>query len=299
MKTFFVLTFMAIFSYSMSQQQLDTLQTYAFDVHGHRGARGLAPENSLPAFKKALALGVNALELDLVISKDQEVVVSHEPWMNHQICLTPEGKTINAENQKKLNLYQMDYQQIKKYDCGSKAYSNYPDQVNQTTYKPKLSEVIKLVQSSQKQDDLPVYLNIEIKSLPQGDNIYHPPPKKFVDLVVNVLDKYQVQKKDYNLQSFDFRVLQAIHRSYPDIRTAALVYQSSFETSLDRLGYKPAIYSPYFPLVDLELVKSAHQKSIKVIPWTVNSIKNMLDLLKLGVDGIITDYPNRAMKIKK
>ena len=283
----------------MSQQQSDTLQKYTFDVQGHRGARGLAPENSLPAFKKALSLGVNTLELDVVISKDQEVVVSHEPWMNHQICLTPEGGSISSENQKKLNMYEMDYQQIKKYDCGSKVYSDYPDQVNQTTYKPKLSEVIKLVQSYNQQQNKAVHLNIEIKSMPEGDHIYHPPPKKFVDLVVNVLDKYQVQKKDYNLQSFDFRILKEIHQGYPVIRIAALVYQSDMETSLHKLGFKPDIHSPYYPLVNRELIENAHQKNIKVIPWTVNSKKDMLNLLKLGVDGIITDYPDKAMKIKK
>ena len=80
----------SIFNYSMSQQQSDTLEKYTFDLQGHRGARGLAPENSIPAFKKALSLGVNTLELDVVISKDDQVVVSHEPWINHQICLTPE-----------------------------------------------------------------------------------------------------------------------------------------------------------------------------------------------------------------
>ena len=193
----------------------------------------------------------------------------------------------------------MDYQQIKKYDCGSKAYTDYPNQVNQTTYKPKLSEVIKLVQSFRKQDERSIHLNIEIKSMPEGDHIYHPPPKKFVELVVNVLDKYQVQKKDYNVQSFDFRILKEIHQSYPNIRLAALVYQSDLETSLHKLGFKPDIYSPHFSLVNRELIRNTHQKNIKVIPWTVNSRKDMLNLLKLGVDGIITDYPDRAMKIKK
>ena len=297
-----LLLFMLLIStsyYSMSQQQSDTLEKYDFDVQGHRGARGLAPENSLPAFKRALSLGVNTLELDVVISKDKEVVVSHEPWMNHQICLTPEGKSISAENEKELNLYQMDYQQIKKYDCGSKAYSDFSDQENQTTYKPKLSEVIDLVQSFNQRQNKAVHLNIEIKSLPEGDDVFHPLPEKFVELVVNVLDKYQVQKKYYNLQSFDFRILKAIHQAYPDIQLAALVYQYDMETSLNKLGFEPDIYSPYFPLVNGELIKNAHQNNIQVIPWTVNSKKDMLSLLELGVDGIITDYPDRAMKIKK
>ena len=299
MRILFFVFLVSIFNHSMSQQKPDTLNKYTFDVQGHRGARGLAPENSIPAFKKALSLGANTLELDVVISKDNQVVVSHEPWMNHQICLTPEGESISAEKEKELNLYQMDYQQIKKYDCGSKAYSDFPDQEKQTTYKPKLSEVIKLVQSFNEQQNEAVHLNIEIKSLPEGDEVFHPLPKKFVDLVVSALETSKFPKENYNLQSFDFRILKAIHQSYPGIRLAALVYQSDLQTSLNKLEFQPDIYSPYFPLVNPELIKIAHQKNIKVIPWTVNSREKMLYLLELGVDGIITDYPDIAMKLKK
>ena len=288
-----------MFNDAMAQQRSATIKKYTFDVQGHRGARGLAPENSLPAFKKALSLGVNTLELDVVISKDEQVVVSHEPWMNHKICWTPEGESISAENEKELNLYQMDYQRIKKYDCGSKAYLDFPDQENQTTYKPKLSEVIQLIQSFKEQQNKTVRLNIEIKSMPEGDEVYHPAPKKFADLVINVLNKNKVHKKDYNLQSFDFRVLKTIHQNYPDIPLAALVYQSDLVTTLNKLGFKPDIHSPYYPLVNRELIRNAHQKNIKVIPWTVNTKTEMLNLLNLGVDGIITDYPGTAMKIKK
>ena len=283
----------------MSQQKSDTLNNYTFDVQGHRGARGLAPENSLPAFNKALSLGVNTLELDVVISKDNQVVVSHEPWMNHQICLTPGGKSISDKKEKEFNLYQLDYQQIKKYDCGSKAYSDFPDQEKQVTYKPKLSEVIKLVQSFNQQQNEEVHLNIEIKSLPEGDEVFHPLPEEFVDLVIDVLETSKFPKENYNLQSFDFRILKAIHQSYPGIRLAALVYQSDLQASLNKLGFQPDIYSPYFPLVNPELVKTAHQKNMKVIPWTVNSREKMLYLLELGVDGIITDYPDIAMKLKE
>ena len=135
--------------------------------------------------------------------------------------------------------------------------------------------------------------------MPEGDEVYHPAPKKFADLVINVLNKNKVHKKDYNLQSFDFRVLKTIHQNYPDIPLAALVYQSDLVTTLNKLGFKPDIHSPYYPLVNRELIRNAHQKNIKVIPWTVNTKTEMLNLLNLGVDGIITDYPGTAMKIKK
>lgn len=283
----------------MAQQQKESMDKYTFDVQGHRGARGLAPENSIPAFKKALQLKVNTLELDVVISKDEQVVISHEAWMNPQICLTPESKIIDSANEKKHHIYQMDYEQVKKYDCGSKSNSTFPNQNNQPTIKPKLSELIKLVQSHNAQHKKPVHLNIEIKSSPQGDGINHPKPKKFLDLVVHVLDEYNVSTNNYNLQSFDIRILKMIHKHYPSIRTAALVEEADLSTYLKKLGFTPDIFSPYYSLVDHELIKNAHQKGMKVIPWTVNTKKEMQDLLKIGVDGIITDYPDIAVKLIK
>lgn len=106
------------------------------DIQGHRGCRGLFPENSLPAFEKAIDLGVTTLELDLAITKDHKVVVSHEPYMNSVICFDPDGNTIDASMERKYNLYQMTHEEIKQFDCGSKVHSNYPNQKKLKTYKP-------------------------------------------------------------------------------------------------------------------------------------------------------------------
>jgi glycerophosphoryl diester phosphodiesterase len=130
------------------------------DIQGHRGCRGLLPENSLPAFEKAIDLGVNTLELDIAITKDNKVVVSHEPFMNPVICYNLEGKSIPDSLEKYYNLYKMNYEDIKEFDCGSKFHPRYPKQVKLKTYKPLLSEVFDLVTS--KNSD--VKFNIEIKS---------------------------------------------------------------------------------------------------------------------------------------
>ncbi|HMC00757.1 MAG TPA: glycerophosphodiester phosphodiesterase family protein, partial [Flavobacteriaceae bacterium] len=173
------------------------------DVQGHRGCRGLMPENSLPAFQKAIELGVNTLELDLTISKDKQVVVSHEPFMNHLICLDAEGKEIPKEDETKYNFYEMKYDSIKQFDCGSKVYERFPDQQKIKVYKPLLSEVFKLSEELNPN----IRYNIEIKSHPKYDNVYTPEPKEFVKLVLNKIDDFGVFNRT-NLQSFDTRVLE-------------------------------------------------------------------------------------------
>jgi glycerophosphoryl diester phosphodiesterase len=130
------------------------------DIQGHRGCRGLLPENSLPAFEKAIDLGVNTLELDIAITKDNKVVVSHEPFMNPVICYNLEGKSIPDSLEKYYNLYKMNYEDIKEFDCGSKFHPRYPKQVKLKTYKPLLSEVFDLVTSKNSDPKF----NIEIKS---------------------------------------------------------------------------------------------------------------------------------------
>lgn len=293
-----LLTFPSLNAHSQNEKAISKSKTYKFDLQGHRGARGLAPENTLSAFQKALELGVNTLELDVVVTKDNQVVVSHEPWMNAEICLDAEGNEIKKADEKTFNIYQLTYEEVKAFDCGSKFNPAFPEQELESAYKPLLSEVLHMADSLSKNHGKKIKYNIELKSLPEGDEIYHPKPADFVKLVMEVLQK-ETKLKRVNLQSFDFRILQELHKTYPEVRLAALVYNTDFETGLTELGFEPEIYSPYFPLVTKKLVKEAHAKDMKVIPWTVNEPEEMKTLLKLGVDGLITDYPDRALKLRK
>jgi glycerophosphoryl diester phosphodiesterase len=270
-----------------------------FDVQGHRGARGLRPENTIPGFLLAIDSGVTTIELDVVITKDKQVVVSHEPWMSAAICLDPSGSSLQAKEEKKFNIYQITYDEVRQFDCGSLGNKDFPQQKPMVISKPLLSEVIGSVENHIKSyATYEVDYNIEIKSSPEGDKKFHPPVEEFSDLVYDLVDQYLPLERIV-VQSFDFRVLKYWHKKYPHIRLALLVENTkSIDSNLTTLGFKPSIYSPYFKLLSREKVNYLHKQKIRVIPWTVNEVSEMLSLKGMGVDGFITDYPDRAKKYK-
>lgn len=265
------------------------------DVQGHRGCRGLHPENSLPAFKKALDIGVQTLEMSVVISKDHEVVVSHEPFMDHMIALDAFGKEIASENQMSFNLYTMPYDSIKEYDCGTKFHPTFPFQVKEKTYKPLLSEVIDLVETK---SEGVVYYTIEIKSKAEYDGVYTPNVHDYVRLVLNVIRSKNIEDRAV-IQSFDLRALEEVKKQNAKLQIALLVGENeTIETKLSRLSFKPEIVSPYFKLLDQQTVSKFQEQGYKIIPWTVNLIGDINLMIDLKVDGIISDYPNKVIQVK-
>lgn len=270
-----------------------------FDVQGHRGARGLRPENTIPGFLVAIDSGVTTIELDVVVTKDKQLVVSHEPWMSAVICLDPSGNPFSAKEEKKFNIYQLTYDEVTQFDCGSLGNENFPYQEKMEVSKPLLSDVIVAVESHIKSyASYEVDYNIEIKSSPEGDKKFHPTVEEYSDLVYNLVDQY-IPLERLVIQSFDFRVLKYWHKKYPHIRLAALIENTkSIDSNLSALGFKPSIYSPYYKLLTKEKVNYIHTQKIRVVPWTVNEVSDMLSLKGMGVDGFITDYPDRAKKYK-
>ncbi len=270
-----------------------------FDVQGHRGARGLKPENTIPAFITALDSGVTTLEMDVVITADNQVILSHEPFMSGAFCLDSTGAEITERDEKKFNIYKMTYNQVMKFDCGSKGNSKFPQQTKMMQSKPLLQDVIVAVEDHIRSfTRYEVDYNIEIKSTPEGDNKEHPSVEVFSDLVYELLDQYLPLDRIV-IQSFDFRVLRYWHTKYPHVRLAALVENlKSIDSNLQDLGFNPSIYSPHYKLINREKVSYLKRKKIRVIPWTVNEEKEMLLLRGMGVDGFITDYPDRARKYK-
>ncbi|GAA3968370.1 glycerophosphodiester phosphodiesterase family protein [Pedobacter ginsengiterrae] len=274
-------------------------QKQKFDVQGKAGARGIMPENTIKGMLKALDLGVNTLEMDAVISKDKQVVLSQEPYFNNEISLQPNGKAITLKDQKNFNIYKMNYDEIRKFDVGSKVHNRFPGQTKYKASKPLLSETIDAVEQYVKENKLakPVY-SIETKTIKNGDNEFHPEPAEFVDLIMDVINNKKLAKRVI-IESFDMRTLQYLHEKYPKIQTSLLIDEKEpFETYIEKLGFKPTIYSPYSILVGKGLVDRCHAMGIKIIPWTVNTIKDIKYFMDLGVDGVITDYPNLISQIK-
>lgn len=267
----------------------------AFDRQGHRGCRGLMPENTVPAMLKAVDLGVTTLEMDAVITKDRQVILSHEPFFNHDITTQPDGKYIEENQERNFNIYKMTFAETRLYDVGLKANPRFPRQQKIKANKPLLREVIEDVEAYVKLKGMKnVFYNIETKSQPITDNAYHPAPEEFVDLLMQVIHQKKVADRVI-IQSFDFRTLKILHQKYPDIKTAALVEEVDkrpLEEQLTELGFTPTIYSPAYSLVTKDLVEKCHRQYIRIIPWTVNDVGAIQKLKDLGVDGIITDYPD-------
>jgi glycerophosphoryl diester phosphodiesterase len=264
-----------------------------FDLEGHRGARGLMPENTIPGMIRALELGVTTLEMDTHITRDKQVILSHDPYINPEHDQLPDGSEIPARHAKKYVLYQMDYETIKTFDAGSKFYDKFPQQEKIRTYKPLLSELIDSVEAYTREHKLPqVYYNIETKSKRRGDGKLHPAPQEFVELLMAVIEEKGISERVI-IQSFDERTLQVLREKYPRMKTSLLVENLSGMThNLNKLGFVPEIYSPYYKLVTPKLVQNSHKLGMKVIPWTINDLNQMKRLKEMGVDGLISDYPN-------
>lgn len=297
------------------------------DVQAHRGGMSLMPENTIPAMLNAVKLGAQTLELDVVISADDKVVVSHDAYMSANFMTKPDGSEITKEEEKGLALYQMTYDSIRRYKSGIKPHPMYPQQLKIETQKPLLNDLVDSVEAYVKAHKLkPVYYNIETKCSPMGDGKYNPAPDVFVKTMMDVIDRKGIRKRVI-IQSFDVRTLQVLKKTEPDVKLSLLASgkmqvsaeelkkhgltekevadffkqinegKTGLEEDLARLGFVPDVYSPHYGGVTADMVKKAHDKKMQIVPWTVNKEEDMIALGKLGVDGIITDCPDVLIKL--
>ncbi|MBE7175217.1 MAG: glycerophosphodiester phosphodiesterase [Mucilaginibacter polytrichastri] len=262
-----------------------------FDAEAHRGGRGLMPENTIPAMKDAIDRNVTTLEMDLHITKDGQVIVSHDAWFNPLITTTPDGKFL--EKDEKRLLYSMPYDSIAKYDVGLKPFPEFPRQKKMAVKKPLLSDLIDESETYAKSRKKTMWYNMEIKSSPEGDGTEHPAPEEFVEKVITLLRKKNLLGRTV-IQSFDVRPLQIIHKKYPDVKLSFLTGKGGEDVDgqLKRLGFTPFIYSPYYTLVSEASVVHCHALGMKVVPWTANKAEEIEKLKALKVDGVITDFPD-------
>lgn len=268
------------------------------DVHGHRGCRGLLPENSLPGFMKAIDIGCDVLELDVVLTGDGQVLVSHEPWMDEVICRTAEGEAFTHEVARSLNIHAMTLAAVQAYDCGSSPHPRFPEQDDRPTFKPTLRQVVEAADEHALLTGMHAPgFNVEIKSDPAWYGTYQPLPGPYAQVVIDEIEALGIADRCI-VQSFDPAVLEAVHEARPDIALALLVDNAEgLDANLARLTFAPPIYSPQFELADTTLLRQLRERGMELVVWTVNHKDDIVRMLDLGVDGIISDYPDRVVKL--
>lgn len=296
-KFFFLL--LLLISNTSCMSSLTELSNPAVEVIGHRGHVSAYPENTIEGFLSAVALGTDAVELDLVISADQKVVVSHEPYMKAAYMLTPEGKPIDKRKEKAYNIYRMPYDHIREFKSGRIPNSKFRSQRQTDAYKPLLAEVVDSVSSYTTEHNLnPIDFYLEIKSDPPQYGVFQPQPEDLVALVMKIVEEKNLENRVV-IMSFDSNILKIVKEKYPYIKLSFLLYRKSIEEGLNELGFQPDILSPYYKQVRKEeTVTRLQKKGIKVVPWTVNRKKDILKMFRLGVDGIISDHPERVLREK-
>ena len=293
-------------------------EAMAFDIEAHRGGRALFPENTLPAFANALSMGVDTLELDIGVTRDGALVVSHERGLNPDLARNADGIYVVPPG---IPFVQMLLEDVRKYDVGQirpgSAYAaQFPEQMKLPgTPIPTLREVIDLVRKS---GDRHVRLNIETKIDPDHPD-ESPDPQRFVALLLDLVAAENFGDR-VMVQSFDWRTLQLVQKLAPAIPTVYLTLQRGKAPTvfLDKAsnwtaGFNPAehenslprtikaaggaIWSPYFGDVNPALISEAHDLALKVVVWTVNKPADIARMLDIGVDGIISDHPDLLRKI--
>ncbi|MBC7386578.1 MAG: glycerophosphodiester phosphodiesterase [Cryobacterium sp.] len=265
-----------------------------FEVQGHRGARGMRSENTLAAFRYALESGVDALEMDLLMTKDNVLVVHHNPHLNPETCLDAKGRRINGL----IRIRSLTLKQLKGYDCGTLGDHHFPEQVPSPKEKiPTFAEVLTWLKTSKNPRASIVRLNVETKSELAHPN-YAPAPLPFTKAVLAVIHQYGFESRVI-LQSFDYRTLAVAHRLEPSLTLSALVEDRPalpLSKIAETLGAQ--IISPNHEWLTQADVEDLHAHAVKVIPWTPNTVKDWKKLADFHVDGMISDYPQQLLDFR-
>ena len=287
---------------------------WAFELQGHRGARGLAPENTLAGFEAALAIGVTTLELDVVLSADGVPVISHDPVLNPDISRDASGRWLQSSEQtiERLSVDQLQAWDVGRINPASRYARDFPDQVPRDGERiPTLAALFERVHALRADR---VRFNIETKLRPDSA-VPSGTPEGFVRAIVEVVRAHGMAQR-VGLQSFDWRTLQAARRLAPDIPTAFLTAQlprldtvssgdwtlglraGAFDSTADLVAAAGGrIWSPHHSHLSQALLRRSRALGLRVIPWTVNEPADMERLLDWGVDGLITDRPDRLRSL--
>lgn len=264
------------------------------EIQGHRGTRGLRPENTLSSFSAAIDAGVDALELDLLMTKDGELVIYHDFYVNEELCTYLDGTQITSPPPL---IYSLTLAALKQFDCGSKKNPLFPRQklIPKETI-PTLKQLFSMISSSSHPNAKKVCLNLEIKGDPTAPELTAD-PESFVRKLLDVVNGSGFKQRVY-YSSFDPRMLEEVHKLDPNA-TLAFLKEGDLEGLVEMASQiGAAIVSPEHDfLKNREDVKFLQEHGFKVIAWTVNDPNRCIELAQMGVDGIITDYPQDMIQL--
>jgi glycerophosphoryl diester phosphodiesterase len=266
---------------------LTAMTLATFDLQGHRGARGYLPENTLPGFERALAIGVDTLELDVGVTRDGVVVIHHDRRLNPDVARGADGKWVTAPAP---TLYSLSYRELQDYDVGrirpgSEYAQRFPHQQPIDGARiPRLDELFARAGAK-------VRFNIETKLVPEAPDETLP-PEPFARALIAEVRKAGVAART-TIQSFDFRTLKIVEREAPEIMTAYLTSgKNSDPAKVKAAGAR--LWSPDFRDLDPAKIAAARAAGLRIVAWTVNEPADIAKVLQLGIDGIISDYPDRV-----
>ena len=259
------------------------------EVHGHRGARAMRPENTIPAFEYAIEAGADVLEFDLAVTKDDQILVTHDLEISPEICLAPGGKKIDGKHGPAIR--SLTLAEAQAYDCGTLKNPRFAKQVPVPgTRMPTFAQVFELVKNSKNPNAARAQFNIETKIVPTRPDL-SPEPAPFVRQILAVVDQFGMRSRVI-LQSFDQRTLVEMKKLAPKLRTSALVSDNFMAdwVGLARAAHADFI-SPDSDWIDRAAIDKLHAAGVKVAPWTVNDAEGWDRMVKLGADAVITDDP--------
>ena len=254
-----------------------------YKIFGHRGCRGIYPENTIEGFKKAIAFGVDGIELDVVVNKNQELVISHESYIDTNYCLT------NKIDTESLNIYKMNISEIQDIDCGSKFVKEFPNQLKVKEIKPTYKEFKKELIDYQGD------ILFEIKCDNDLVNEYFPNYEKYAKIIFEET-RYSRHFDKIHFMSFDYRILNELFKIMPDSKYIYLSSNKEFEKEMNLLNFEPFGVGIDFNIINQKTIDLVHEKKQIIYGWTINDEENSKSLTSMGLDGVITDYPNIIKK---
>lgn len=253
-----------------------------FEIHGHRGARGNYPENSISAFDYAMNINIDVLEIDLNMTKDKNIIIYHDKNINTELC----------KNGPSLPIKDLTLSEIKKYTCGEIQNPSFKEQHTSSEKIPTFIELLENINKSNYPNKNTIKFNVEIKT----DKILDTNSEviEFADSLINILNKYNIKHRTI-IQSFDERALIAVKNIDPTIKISLLIEEPNINMIELAKKNNVDIISPYYSLLNKELVEKIHNNGFKVLPWNINSTKVFQEMIDINVDGIISDYPKEMI----